>query len=470
MDTLTRAMHDAVDNAPTTLAATGEEWVSTSWRSGRRRRAVRGVAAGAGLAAAAALVVSLVVSGVGGLPSASVPADGSSRSAREGVTSYPQRIGHQWWVRDLPATPGPMAGLLEVNHQDGEEFSTTWEVVSPSGRRFATTHATGGNDAYPVLSADGTRLATLSPSSDGVRLVVHDLLTGEKVTAPQVGAQADGGPRYQLAGQSPGFFSLSGQLAVLNWNPDAAAAEQVVVVDPATGATTGVPGMKQPAGWLDDDRLVGRTFSDDETVPVDDRRPEIVVWDRQTGRTQSLGRAEVPDPGPGMTASLRGQWWGAVRSDGTLWMTVDVYASGAEGSQPAQWLLGYALPSLRRVGLDGLPAPTSEPFLMHEEGVSSPAWRGDTPLTVGDSQPLQVTPVGRPDDPLVVVQGSVPAAQVTWAQDAIDGSPSWALFGTSDFALFWWWTEIALVVGVLGAYRWGLARRRRRKAAAAVQD
>ena len=89
MDTLTRAMRDAADDAPTTLDVGGEEWVSTSWRSGRRCRVVRGVAAGAGLAAAAALVVSLVVSGVGGMQSASVPADGSSGASRDGVTSYP---------------------------------------------------------------------------------------------------------------------------------------------------------------------------------------------------------------------------------------------------------------------------------------------------------------------------------------------------------------------------------------------
>jgi hypothetical protein len=108
---------------------------------------------------------------------------------------------------------------------------------------------------------------------------------------------------------------------------------------------------------------------------------------------------------------------------------------------------------------------------MHEEGVSSQAWRGDTPLTVGGAQPLRVTPVGRPDDPLVVVQGVVPAAQLVWAQDAIDGSPSFSLVGTStSLELFWWWKEVTLVALVLGAYRWWLARRRRRKAAAAAQD
>ncbi len=120
METLSRALRDAADDAPTTLDVSAEEWVSTSWRSGRRRRAVRGVAAGAGLADAAALVVSLVVSGVGGMPSASVPADGSSRSSREAVTSYPQRIGHQWCVRDLPTAPGPIAAVVQTYSEDDD--------------------------------------------------------------------------------------------------------------------------------------------------------------------------------------------------------------------------------------------------------------------------------------------------------------------------------------------------------------
>ncbi len=82
METLNRAMRDAADDAPRSLGLSEGQWADSSWRAGRRRRAVRGAAAGAGLAAAAALVVSLVVSGVGGMPSAAVPADGSSRSVR----------------------------------------------------------------------------------------------------------------------------------------------------------------------------------------------------------------------------------------------------------------------------------------------------------------------------------------------------------------------------------------------------
>lgn len=466
MDTLTRAMRDAADDAPTTLDVADEQWVESSWRSGRRRRAVRGVAAGAGLAAAAAVVVSLVVSGIGGMPSASVPADGSSRSGRVGVSSYPQRIGHQWWVRDLPDRPGPVAGLLEEAYQDGD-LGTTWEVVGPRGTRYVTPHLTGRNDAYPVLSDDGTRVATLSPTSGGERLIVHDLVTGRKVTAPEVGPQVEGGVRFQVAGQSPGFFSpVTGRLALLVANPDPSVTDRVVVIDSETGAATGVPVMKQAAGWLDDDHLVGRTFSDDALVPADDRRPEIVVWDARSGRTQSLGRAEVPDPGPGLTASLRGQWWGALRSDGTLWLTVDVYRSGVEGSSPAQWLLGYDVPSLRRVGLDGRPATTPAPVELHEQDAAEQQqWRGTTPLSNGGSQPPQLTPVGRPDDHLVVIQESVPVTQVTWAQDAIDGSPSWAPFGTSTFALFWWWKEIVLTVLALAGWRWWVVRRRRRAVA-----
>jgi hypothetical protein len=54
-------------------------------------------------------------------------------------------------------------------------------------------------------------------------------------------------------------------------------------------------------------------------------------------------------------------------------------------------------------------------------------------------------------------------ANVLWAQDAIDGSPSWSPFGTATFQPFWWWREIALVALALGTARWWLARRRARR-------
>ncbi len=139
-----------------------------------------------------------------------------------------------------------------------------------------------------------------------------------------------------------------------------------------------------------------------------------------------------------------------------------MFASGPEGSAPAQWLVGYDLPSLRRVGLDGRPAVTSVPPELHEQDVMGQQWHRTTPLSNGREQPPQFTPVGRPDDHLVVIDPSADVQQVIWAKDAIDGSPSWALFGTSTLSLFWWWKEIALAALAVAALRWWLVRRRRR--------
>lgn len=304
METLSRALRDAADDAPTTLDVSAEEWVSTSWRSGRRRRAVRGVAAGAGLAAAAALVVSLVVSGVGGMPSASVPADGSSRSSREAVTSYPQRIGHQWWVRDLPTAPGPIAAVVQTYSED-DDAPATWEVVTASGTRYRLPGGRYSGDAVPVVSHDGSRVAWLA--EDGLR--VQDLVTGTVRSFPQmgngnlkVGSETEflDGRQYGLQAQSPGFFSPSGRsLAVLAvWNAPPGGGVLVLGED---GAVIEVPGMHQPAGWLDDDRLLGRSLTAESAAASEtgfSNSADLVVWSRGSGRTEPLGRVEVPSTDP----------------------------------------------------------------------------------------------------------------------------------------------------------------------------
>lgn len=472
MNTLTRVMRDAADDAPVTLDVGEQEWVDSSWRTGRRRRAVRGAAAGAGLAAAAALVVSLVVSGVGGMPSASVPADGSSRSSGGGVSSYPQRIGHQWWVRDLPASPGPVAGVLSVHVGDGS--GDAWQVLTPRGARYRlpTTPMSGGT--FPAVSADGTRVGWLA--NDGAYRV-QDLLSGHQTRFPQLGtANLDGsskrtfvgGRAYGLAMQFPGFFSPSGDaLAVVGFGASPSDWSGVLVLQD-DGSVTEVAGLDQPAGWLDADRLVGRTVAEetgtDKTQPGD-TGVDLVVWDRRTGLTTPLVRVELPEPTPRTINDAFGQFWGAVRSDGTLWVSYSV--SLPDGSVSSnQQLVGYALPTGRPVSLDGRPVTAPQPLALREQGdlVSYQRfWHGSSPLggTEGEND-LRVVTVPRPHDLLVVTDPVVHANQVIWAQDAIDGSPSWSPFGTSTFLPLWWWKEITLAVLALAAARWWLTRRRLR--------
>jgi hypothetical protein len=465
MDTLTRAMHDAADDAPTTLDAGGEEWVSTSWRSGRRRRAVRGVAAGAGLAAAAALVVSLVVSGVGGMPSASVPADGSSRSAREGVTSHPQRIGHQWWVRDLPAAPGPIAGVVQVATQDADTFSSSWQAVTTAGTRF---HLPAGLDesTFPAISPDGTRVGFVQNGFPG-DYEVRDLTDGTVVRYPHVGHLSDDGsqPSYELAAQEPSFFSPSGEaLALEAATPDLGWDGVIVLGD--DGSVTEVPGMSRAAGWLDDDRVVGRgPLPQGEASDVNSvTGVDLVVWDRRTGRTAPLVRVQLPRPTAQTINTLYGQYWGALRSDRTLWLTYSVEVPTGSSAQN-QRLAGYALPSGTPIGLDGHPLPAPAPVVVTRDETEVVSfmrfWHGTAPLAGTDGEVTAVFPAGGPGDPLVVVDPSADVTQVIWAQDAIGGSPRWSPLGTWSFLPLWWWKEIALAALAIAAARWWLVRRRR---------
>jgi hypothetical protein len=461
MDTLTRAMRDAADAAPTTLDIGDEQWVESSWRSGRRRRAVRGVAAGAALAAAAAVVVSLVVSGIGGMPSASVPADGSSHSDRVGVSSYPQRIGHQWWVRDLPDRHAPVAGLLRVSTADTSE----WQAVSPTGARYRLPAEGPDVDVFPAVSADGTRVAYFQGGLD--RWLVHDLPTGRRwlfseVGGPQGGRAADdprGDPEYRSVGQNPAFFSPDGELLAL------LTSDGPVVLSTVDGSVVPVTGMGQAGGWLDDDHLLGRVLPGEESpgVQADPRAVQLVVWDRRTGRTSPGTRLELPDPGAGRVADPQGQWWGALRADGTLWL--DVVVTPVGGGAQERWLLGYDPTSGSRVdregrptSYDGPPAPSPDDV----EALFGRQWRGTAPLA-GTDGGGSIWADGRV---IVAVQSDVlDTGPIVFARDAINGSPSWTPFGTTDLLVLWWWKEIALVALVLGAWRWRVVRHRRRAVA-----
>ena len=143
--------------------------------------------------------------------------------------------------------------------------------------------------------------------------------------------------------------------------------------------------MDQPGGWLDNDRLLGRLVPEyADGAAARDTGVDLVVWDRRTGTTRAFGRVERPrTPQSGGVNSLNGQHWGALRRDGTLWVsyTVDL-PSGSLSSR----LLGFDPTSGVRVRLDGVPDPSAEPVVIDDTFVQGQSWRGDTPL----SQPGEV--------------------------------------------------------------------------------
>ncbi|WP_392545199.1 hypothetical protein [Oryzobacter telluris] len=471
MDTLERALREAADLAPDQLVDE-PTWTERSWRRGRRQRLARRAVTGVGVAAALLVVAGLVLSMTVGVPRAALPADGGDGVRRDGVTSFPQRIGRQWWVRDLPSSPGPLAGLVEVVAT--EQDSGSWQALTPDGTRYWLPGS--GDGTYPTLSADGTRLGRVVP---GGSYVVTDLLTGDSVGYDQVGdsrlvpgSQDEfvGGRPYGLQMQSPGFFSPSGSSLALLAGTAAADSGSVLVLDDEANVIE-VDGMGQAAGWLDDDRLLGRTVAVTDPA-VGDREVQLVVWDRRTGRTQPLRTLELPDPGPGLVAQLNGQWWGSLRADGTLWLDADVHPGTEAWSTSERWLVGYRPGTGEAVDLAGrvVGSVATEPAKVVDDVQEPPtyvqSWRGTVPLMGTDGQVERVWEDGRI---LVSVQSdALDVTQVVFAQDAIDGTPTWTPFGSTDLLVLWWWKEIALLVLAIAGWRWWLRRGRVRQQAAAA--
>ncbi len=425
METLTTALRAAADDAPDRLE--GPDPTAAAWRRGRRRRTVRRASGTATVLAVLTVLLALVATPLG-LPRAAVPAG----DPRPGVSSYPQRIGPQMVVRDLPAVAPPLSALLEVS---GTDDPLSWQAVTETGVRYRIVAESAPGDFFPALSDDGTVLAALSTSRGP--LVVRDLAEGRVVDSPDIGGRTDDpseSRRYALQGQSPGYFSPDdGAVALLlmdGLNPDGGF---VGVVDTRTGAVTEVRGMQQAAGWLDDRWLVGRAFGDD---PLDDESPvHVVAWDRETGARRTLGEVSLdgmPDPA---TAGLLGQWWGRVRSDSTLWLT----AIGSDRT----YVAGVGLPDLGPVGLDGSPRTALEWTSLESAEWEEVRWSGSVPLHRGHDA-LLATPEG----PEVVAYAGIGSVRTVWAQDALDGGSAWTPWGVQTGWWAWWWGAI-LAAGAL---------------------
>ena len=445
MNALTRLMREAAELGPDGFDSAGVDHVNEVWRHGRRRRLVRVAATAAGSLAVLAVVVSLVLGTSNVLPDQMLPASGGRGTA---VTSYPQRIGHQLVVTDLPSRPGPMSGLVL---REGGDEGRTWEVVSPTGRRYGLPLAAGASaDIQPVMSGDGRRVSYYQPQFD--RMVVHDLTTGAswlvdvgepQRTAPS--AEPQRARSIQMNQQSPGWFSPSGgQLAL-------STAQGPYVIEMRTDKRVLVPGM-QAAGWLDEDRLVGRVIEVDPDGSLAEREVVVVVWDRRTGRTTRLGavdltRAPVP-------VHTFGQWWGAVRVDRTLWITA--YNDGSRS-----WLGGFSLDDLSPVDFKG--EGTADAWNEVESTDFGTWWMGTSPIglvTYEGGLEVRPTSLGDSPAPAIAIERSLGVQRIVWSENALNGKPSFTLFGTSNAWWAWWWKEIALVMAGVGLLvRW---RRRRR--------
>ncbi|BEP14279.1 hypothetical protein acdb102_25900 [Acidothermaceae bacterium B102] len=193
----------------------------TSYAAGRRRRTLRRFEF---TSAAAVVVLTALFAGLF-LGSAPLAARYGS-SGGTSVSGYPTHIGRQFPVLPLPAKPGPIAGLLAAGDH--------WWAVSPNGHRWSVPEMTSSS-ADPVVSADGRMLGYLRGQFGPY--VIRDLVSGHtKTVANFSSAMGASGDRYQVALQTPGFFSADDRLLALNgWVRDGQA---VLVVDATAGTVT----------------------------------------------------------------------------------------------------------------------------------------------------------------------------------------------------------------------------------------
>ncbi len=289
------------------------------------------------------------------------------------------------------------------------------------------------------------------------RWVIRNLNTGITQVFADFGSSQTAGisgndRKYELEGQSPATFSPSGEALALP------TASGPVVIDTESGATQVVTGMEQAVGWMDDDRLVGRASAAAPTATTDTGL-DVMVWSRTTGAATGLGSIQFGES-PNGPVFLDGQWWGSVRGDGTLWLSL----SGKSDQMP--WLVGVSLPGLKPVGLDG--EPTSMLTWIELNRLSNVgaavngevlAWSHDAPVVFSEGQVRPTVALG-PSAPTTVIDHAIGVHRIIWASDALNGKPSGSFFGTSNAWWTWWWKEIALVVAAAVLLVWWRGRRR----------
>ena len=434
---MTTPLHDLLDDLGRSEEVSSPALAERAWADGRRRRRrsrVQGVVA----AAAALLLLALVAPVL--LDDAAVPQ--FARSGSAGVDGHPERIGHQWWVRDLPDRPGPVAAVLE-----GQQSV----VVRADGHRWRLPGRAGVQ--LPALSRDGRLLGYLA-TPDGP-YVVHDLVSGSRTRFPELFAAGLPTPgRTQLAFGSSAWWSPDGRYLLLY------AAGGVLVLDPVQGPMQVLepPGAASVVGWADADRIVwvATTPPSGGPAPAELTGPEKLVTTDRTGRVLAEVDLEA-------SPELIGDgWYAAVAPDGRE------VAVGFTDSGRVRTVGRFATSSGRQVHPpvsvqeDRLPCGTP---MATRDGMLVPTFPFD-----GQRLVQEVTPTST--SPFTVAAPTVDMNCIHWAQDAVTApGRGGGLLGTYDAAWTWWWKEALLALAVAAVLVRPLrALRQRRRARRADRE
>jgi hypothetical protein len=446
---MTARLRDAFED----LAATAPRPAGTpdrarrAWRAGRRRRW------GKRMVGSLAVVALVVLAAITFLPLADQVRSLEPAEGHTGVTGYPQRVGHQWWVRDLPDRPGPVAGLVQLKpSREATSHLRGWYAISQSGHRWRVPADHDFADERPTLSPTGRYLGYVADSS--LTYVIRDLVTGEVVEFADIGG---GRPtptprRYGDSGQTPSFWSPGGDRVLMRAGDLADDGMAVWLLLGVDGSMSVVPiegtedeWLGHLAGWAGHDavHLVNWTPEDpgDWASPAAEVVVRTVSLDGEVLRTLSLR------PDTTWRETFFSQWSAVSAPDGGQLLVIE---DPGEHARLFSLATGAELATPRYVG--------SYP-------VCGPGWGGTTPHVPADDARGNATTVAVDTDqprPLVVADPLLGTSCFVWAADALAGTPRGGLFGLWDPWWTWWWREAVLLLGVAGAgilvVRW---RRRR---------
>jgi hypothetical protein len=434
-------LHDLLDDLARTEPVAAPALAERAWTAGRRRRLRVRLQAGIGVAAALALLALVVPPVTQGVPAAPF-----ARGSGAAVDGYPERIGRQWWVRDLPDRPGPVAAILEG---DGAPY-----VVRGDGHRWRLPAIQVGAQVA-ALSDDGRLLGSLQ----GFRgpYVVHDLVSGRRTRFPEVKGHLGTveRSRFQVHAQTPARFSPDGRYLLLLGVYD-----EHLLLDVQAGTVRGLDRRAAgegavPVGWLDGGRLawlVDRQFARPPADVV-----ELVTTDLR-GRVLAR-RPLTPGHGPLPPVS---QWTGAVSSDGQSLAVRDDADAQVEVRR-------FSVSSGRE---------TAPPVPAQAESGCALTWAGDAadpvvaavpPAPVQGEPSFQAVEVlASTTRPLTAVAPQLQGRCLIWAADALSGpSRGGGLLGPVTDPWTWWWKELLLGGLALVAAAASLVRRFRDRPAPA---
>jgi hypothetical protein len=447
---MTNSLRDALDDLVAAVPdhVVRDDLPAAAWTAGRRRRFRRRVVSGAVAAAAVVLAAVVVVPMVQDVRSLT-PA---SEERGEGVTAYPQRIGHQWWIRDLPDSPGPAAGLILIK-PGGFAKPSERHVVSPGGDRWRLMPYS--EDIHPTISPNGRYVGYFA--SEAGPYVIHDLVNGERIDFPEVGTCSMSSPRplkpYCLFAQAPSFWSPDGRNVLVSGTDrhDIGEWNWSVLVLGLDGSITNVkPNMPEAfaAGWASDSELVFVGNHDaDPDQPVS---PAQEITATITDLAGSMVRSLTFRPDAPWEIDFGSQWDAIVST------------SGKEIAVGRGRVQQFDLSDGRPIGIPvGTPRPYPNPASWHACGLG---WTNDAPtVPLWDEESSNSTTAvahGGGLRPLVVVEPGVDSACFLWASDALSGEPRSGIFRLSTAWWTWWWREIVAALLLVGVPLAGWLRRR----------